>query len=409
MKAIGGDIMLKSVGVIVEYNPFHHGHMYHLTEAKRISEADVLIAVMSGNFLQRGEPALVSKWTRTKMAIAGGADIVVELPYAFATQKAETFAFGAISILDALHCDSYCFGSEAGDTNKIAETIHFLATNREKYEQLVRFYIKKGDSYPTASSKAFFSLDDNRKHLDLSKPNNILGYHYMKAAMQLQSKMNAYTVKRKAAQYNDRHLPAGTIASATSIREKLQTEKNIDVIEQYVPQTTLEELRRYQIKFGLLSNWEHYWPFLQYRLLTADVKEIANIYEMEEGIEYRLKKAAKYANSFQSFMKEVKTKRYTWTRIQRMCVHILTNTTKKEMQQHHEQVSHIRLLGMNKKGQLYLRQVKRHIPIPFISTLSLAPKKTLSLDVRATETYAQCYPEPARTQLIKMEYEMKPI
>lgn len=98
--------MLKSVGVIVEYNPFHHGHMYHLTEAKRISEADVLIAVMSGNFLQRGEPALVSKWTRTKMAIAGGADIVVELPYAFATQKAETFAFGAISILDALHCDS---------------------------------------------------------------------------------------------------------------------------------------------------------------------------------------------------------------------------------------------------------------------------------------------------------------
>ncbi|MFL6557387.1 MAG: nucleotidyltransferase family protein, partial [Bacillus sp. (in: firmicutes)] len=159
---------MKAVGLIVEYNPFHNGHAYHLQASKEVTEADVVIAVMSGNFLQRGEPALVSKWQRTKMALLNGVDIVFELPYGFATQKAETFANGAVSILDATDTTSLCFGSESGDLSSFLQTIDFLDEKHSTFNENIKQYIDTGVSYPKALSLAFRQLPDSEKYLDLA-------------------------------------------------------------------------------------------------------------------------------------------------------------------------------------------------------------------------------------------------
>src|SRR3954447_5149175 len=165
---------MKSVGLIVEYNPFHNGHAFHLQASKEAAEADIVIAVMSGNFLQRGEPALVSKWHRTQMALLNGVDIVFELPYCFATQKAETFANGAVSILNAVGCDTLCFGSESGDISSFLQTIEYLDTQHSSFNKNIKQFIDTGVSYPKALSLAFQQLPESEKYLDLSRPNNIL-------------------------------------------------------------------------------------------------------------------------------------------------------------------------------------------------------------------------------------------
>lgn len=400
---------MRSVGLIVEYNPFHNGHLYHLQRAAQQTGAEVVIAVMSGHFLQRGEPALTSKWSRTKMALLAGVDLVVELPYAFSVQKAETFAFGAISILDALKSDSFCFGSESGKVEEFLRTYETITKHKQVYDAAIRTAIKKGMSYPAALSQAFLSLGQTEQLADLSQPNNILGYHYIEAAMQINSSMKAVTIERKNAGYHDEALTTEQIASATAIRKALVETGELTSIINYVPATTYEELHHYLDTYKQYSNWEHYWPFLQYRLLHMTEEEAAAICEVEEGIEYRLIKIAAEANSFQSFMRKLKTKRYTWTRLQRMCVHILTNTTKTAMAEHAKEIKYLRLLGMSQKGRAYLQQVKKKLNIPLISKLSAFPKEKISLDIHASSMFAQGYPEPARTRLRRLEYEQPPL
>ncbi|WP_325050513.1 nucleotidyltransferase [Falsibacillus albus] len=399
------------MGVIVEYNPFHNGHLHHLEISKMKTNADAAIAVMSGNFLQRGEPALVSKWSRAKMALRSGVDIVIELPYAFATQKAETFAFGSICLLDAMHCQSYCFGSESGDIGAFTHTIEKLERSEDRMNSLIKENIKEGMSYPSSVSKAIASLGlTGEGHVDLTTPNNILGYHYMKAAREIGTAMKAFTIQRKNADYHDEDFSSATIASATSIRKALFSEGfQQDVIRQYVPESTIEELISYHKEFTIFHQWERYWPLLQYRLISASLDELANIYEIEEGIEHRLKEAAQLASSFQEFMTKVKTKRYTWTRIQRMVLHVLTNTTKEQMISHCHKPSYIRLLGMNEKGRKYLGMVKKELSLPMISKLSSAKQEDIHLDIRASNVYAQGLPEPYKAKLMKMEYSQPPI
>ena len=237
---------MKAVGVIVEYNPFHNGHAYHLQAAKESAKADVVIAVMSGNFLQRGEPALVSKWYRTKMALLNGVDIVLELPYQFATQKAETFANGAVSILDAIGCHSLCFGSESGDIHSFFQTVDFLDSHKEIFDENIKKNIKTGVSFPKALSLSFQSLSSTETLVSLDKPNNILGFHYLKALKHQKSSIVPLTVKRKNADYHDEHFATETIASATSIRKALfASNENNSAIEQYVPDATSRLLKEY--------------------------------------------------------------------------------------------------------------------------------------------------------------------
>jgi predicted nucleotidyltransferase len=401
---------MKAVGLIVEYNPFHNGHAYHLEMAKKASGADIVIAVMSGNFLQRGEPALVSKWCRTKMALQNGADIVFELPYRFSTQKAETFANGAISILDAAGCDSVCFGSESGDIHSFTQTLDYMDTNQQQFDHLVKQFMETGVSYPKALSLAFSELKNSENYLDLSKPNNILGFQYIRAIKKQNSPIKAITVARKNADYHDEHFASETIASATSIRKALfASENGKAVITQYVPEPTSVLLTEYLKQYGVLHQWENYWNLLQFRLIQTRPDELKEIYEVEEGLENRLVSAALEANSFNKFIEKIKTKRYTRTRLQRVCLQILTNTKKTEMPLTLEKASYLRLLGMTSSGKDYLNKMKNHFSLPLISKLSSYKHDDVSFDIKATRIYSFALPEPLRNEMMMMEYNQPPI
>ncbi|MGM0873547.1 MAG: nucleotidyltransferase [Bacillota bacterium] len=400
---------MNALGLVVEYNPFHNGHFYHLTESIKETNADIVIAVMSGNFLQRGEPAIVSKWERTKMALHSGVDLIVELPYAFATQKAETFANGAVSILEALHCKSLCFGSELGEISPFLHANEFLLTSKQQYDELIKRHIKTGVSYPTALTLAFQELTDGHEILDLSLPNNILGFHYVKAIYQQQAQMKPYTIKRTSAGYHEQDFVSPTIASATSIRKALFSNKG--TITHYVPKVTLQIMNEYLEKNGLLHRWENYFHLLKYTIMTMSKDDLHDIYEVEEGLEHRMINNILDAHSFQDFMERIKTKRYTWTRLQRLCTHILTKTTKQQMSSiNHNQTSpYIRLLGMSSKGQSYLSKMKKQIELPIISKLSNFQHPLLDADIKAANTYNLIFPEPLQSMLLKAEYATPPI
>jgi predicted nucleotidyltransferase len=401
---------MKAVGIIVEYNPFHNGHSYHLQAAKEAAKAEIAIAVMSGNFLQRGEPALVSKWFRTKMALQAGVDIVIELPYQFASQKAETFANGAISILDAIGCEALCFGSESGDISSFLETIHFLAVNQEKYDENIKSFIQTGVSYPKALSLSFQAMSSTNNLVDLTKPNNILGIQYIKALKQQKSLVTPLTIKRKNADYHDEHFATETIASATSIRKALfSPNKHKTPINQYVPAETSQLLNEYHDHFGTFHEWENYWTLLKFRILQSSPEELRKIYEVEEGLEHRIQAVALESNSFRGFMEKLKTKRYTWTRLQRMCVHILTNTKKTDMVMTTEKASYLRLLGMTLEGKEYLKKNKSQVSLPLISKLSAYKQKEILLDIKATQIYSLGVGNQLANELIHQEFSQPPL
>jgi predicted nucleotidyltransferase len=397
---------MKSVGLIVEYNPFHNGHAYHLQASKEAAAADVVIAVMSGNFLQRGEPALVSKWQRTKMALLNGVDIVFELPYRFATQKAETFSNGAVSILDAVGCDSLCFGSESGDLSLFLQTIDYLEIQHQSYNENIKQYIETGVSYPKALSLAFQQLPDSKKYLDLAKPNNILGLEYIKAIKHQKSALTPMTIPRKNANYHDEDFSSATIASATSIRKAIFADSDSkSAIDQYVPKPTKQLLKEYFHFYQVFHQWENYWSYLQFRLIHSTPEDLREIYEMEEGLENRLQAAALESNNFHEFMQHIKTKRYTWTRLQRLCVHILTNTKKEEMVTLSEKASYLRLLGMTSKGREYLNKNKSHLSLPLISKLSSYKENEINQDIKAARVYSLGIPSHIKNKMIRQEYE----
>lgn len=403
---------MKSVGVIVEYNPFHNGHGYHMQQSIKQTGANITIAIMSGYFLQRGEPALVSKWLRTKMALSGGADIVIELPYAFSTGKAEIFANGAVSLLTALKTDEVCFGSEQGSIEPFERTLEFLGKHKETHDKKLKSFLTEGYSFPKASALAFQSFSNVRDIVDLSKPNNILGFHYIKAIHDQNSSVKATTIKRIGAGYHDPDLGHKDIASATGIRKAIASgDETLESIRPVVPDFTYNRLLEAYREQGIFHSWERLFPYLRYKLLTARTQELADIYEAEEGLEHRLLDAVKQADSFMSFMEQIKTKRYTWTRLQRLCTHILTNTTKKEMAPvlQNPQATYIRLLGMSEKGQVYLNHIKKDLDLPLVSTLSKHEDPLLTLDERAADCYALGYPEDLRTEKLQEEYGMPPI
>ncbi|KAA0548044.1 nucleotidyltransferase [Bacillus sp. BGMRC 2118] len=403
---------MKTAGVIVEYNPFHNGHLYHLQKTKEITNADVVVAVMSGYFLQRGEPALLSKWARTRMALQSGVDLVVELPYAFSTQKAELFANGAISILEAMNVEEVCFGSESGDITSFSTTLSAMKENKREFDFLVQKYSKKGNSYPKAAALAFHTLHISGETVDLSRPNNILGYHYVKAIADQQACIRPTTITRTGANYHDEHFHSPSIASATSIRKALfSKEGTFQDILNYVPAPTYSTLQDYQNEVGQLHEWEQYFSLLKYKVLTTDLPTLESLYEMEEGLENRIVSSIKEARSYHEFMESLKTKRYTWTRLQRACTHILTHTTKDTIKRvtATPKASYIRLLGMSQAGRSYLQKNKKEFQLPLLTKLTSKPCDMLQLDIKASMTYGMVLPEPLRSDWMKREYSTPPI
>ncbi|WP_368503976.1 nucleotidyltransferase [Alkalihalophilus sp. As8PL] len=401
---------MRSVGVVVEYNPLHNGHAYHLQEARKITEADVVIAVMSGCFLQRGEPALLSKWERAKMALLAGVDVVVELPYAYSTQKAEVFAEGAIKVLSALGVDNINFGSEMGVIEPFYDLVRFMKMNKSSWDDQIKAEMDTGVSYPRAAMEAFKQLNQHESILSLSQPNNILGYHYVKAISDLNVPMGASTTKRTVAQYHDMSVTTQSIASATSIRKNLSQHEGLQSIHHVVPKTSYQILKEYFNDFGTYHTWELYFSYLQYEILRSTPAQLRSIYECEEGLEFRLIDTIMQASTFQEWMTLLKTKRYTWTRLQRLATHILTNTTKEEMSEvTSSDLAYIRLLGMNETGQQYLNQVKKDLPCPLISRFAKAEGTMAKMDDRIAKIYSIPLVKKNQHSALKRDYTMSPI
>lgn len=374
-----------ATGVIVEYNPFHNGHLYHLQQARKKTAANVVIAVMSGHFLQRGEPALLNKWQRTRMALHNGADIVIELPYRFATGQAKDFSFGGTFLLEALNCSSICFGSEDGELDSFKTTYDALNAHEEEIQTTIQLSLKNGISYPQALNNAYqiISKKYNVSLLDLSQPNNILGYHYYEQIKKQQFNLQPCTIQRIAAGYHESITDTTqTIASATGIRKALFETHNLTQIENFMPASSFDILKKAE---GYV-NWEKLYPFLRYTLLRHTPQQLSIYVDITEGIEFLFHKAAKQATTFAQFMQLVKSKRYTWTRIQRMLTHIFIGYTKQQ-QQELSNPSYIRILGMTSDGQKYLSENKKKLALPLISRVGKTTDPLLKLDIRATDLY----------------------
>ena len=396
---------MKATGIVVEYNPFHNGHLHHAAKAKELSGADIVIAVMSGQFLQRGEPAFADKWTRTEMALSAGVDVVIELPYAFATAQASEFARGAIELLDAAGCSSFCFGSEQGTIEPFLKSLELLSTERERYNQIIHDRIQTGISYPKALNDAYLTLTKGSEdYADLTKPNNILGYHYIEAAHKLNSSIKPLTIQRIGAGYHDPLEPGVAIASATGIRNAFFEGEELTQLSPYLPSSSIRLLERVHSEQQGFVDWQRFYPMLRFTILREGPKALSRFAEVTEGIENLIHEAAKRSETFDAFIDRVKSKRFTRTRIQRMLTHIFTGYTQQEAQaiKHPE---YIRLLGMTQHGRRYLNGQKKAIPLPIISRAADLTGNMGQLDIRASTLYLQAIGADS----LKKEYTTPPI
>ena len=389
------------LGVIAEYNPFHNGHLHHLNESKNITNSDYCIAIMSGNFTQRGEVSIVDKWEKAKMAIANGVDLVIELPTLYAISSAENFASGAIKILNSLGIvDFISFGSESKDITLLDDIANVLAFEPAQYKTLLSHELSRGESYPKARENAVLMyLNDIRRFANvLSSPNNILGIEYLKALKRLKSDIQPLTLKRKGSNYNDITIPSGSrYASATAIRNLCQSTDDITPIQRFVPEATFDILEE-NIKRGtFVKDLSIFDKQIIYTLRKMSTDEIANLPDVSEGLEFAFKNAANQCNSVVELLSIINTKRYTKTRLQRILLYALLGITKKDMEiSVSTPTPYIRVLGFNDKGQELISQItKQNKKLEIITSvkkfIDKKPNNNMKLlmdkDIWATDVY----------------------
>lgn len=360
-----------SVGIVVEYNPFHNGHKYHCLRAKE--HGDIVIAVMSGDYVQRGEPAFIDRWSRAELALKNGIDIVVELPVFYSTQSAEIFARGAVGILNLLNVERIVFGSETGDSEKLIKRGEL--EEQEEFKTELKKQLKEGYSYPTAYSNTLTTLNIK----DELESNDILGVEYIKALKFWKSKIEAVAVKREKSGYYSEDIRDG-IASATGIRKKIQSGEEIKDV---VPRDTYEVLKE-SLERNRFAKLQSFYPLIRHRILL-EKKNLHKIQDIEQGYENRLYEAAVSCKDFEGFFEKIKSKRYTQGRVQRVLIHILLGIEKKQTERVKEKIPYIRVLGFTKDGQNYLKKLKNE-EIKILTSLKNIQK---SLDKEALDLLEQ--------------------
>ncbi|MDF2964139.1 MAG: nucleotidyltransferase [Paenibacillus sp.] len=408
---------MKTVGLIVEYNPLHNGHYYHFQQSKKSSGADAVIAVMSGHFLQRGEPAMVGKWARAEMALRMGVDLVIELPVAYSAQPAEWFAFGAVSALEATGVvDSLCFGSESGDIGWLHAVADAMHEESGAFHTLLQRELKAGVSYPAAYGRAVASYVPGTDVAELAKPNNTLGLHYLIALRRLHSRIEPLTITRQKAGYNQRDITDTAIASATALRHMLFEKQALDEIASYVPEGTMDVLRREWEAGRAPVSWEHYAKPLLLQLLHQTPAQLSAYYEVTEGLEHRVKQVLPLLSGFEpgsgtveQLIELLKTKRYTRTKLQRMLLRILLNHTKEQLSADvlRQGVPYLRILGFNHKGRQLLKRMKTAAKVPVVTKVTALrePSPLLELDLQATSVYSLSYSSASERDLFRDYYE----
>ena len=381
------------LGIIVEYNPFHNGHLYHLQTSKKLTKCDYTIAVMSGNFVQRGEPAIVDKWKRTQMALKAGIDLVIELPVVYATSTAENFAYGAVKLLDSLKIvDCISFGSEKGDLNELTKIAEILLEEPIYYRKALKEYLKSGITFAKARELALQKvINNNEIEKILQTSNNILAIEYLKSLKKIGSSITPFTIKRKGSLYTSLELK-GEFASASSIRKHI-FEKGLEGLEKYIPDFTKEILQSsFEKKQGPVS-LEEFSNILIY--LLRNHIPLNHIFDVSEGLENKIYKASYKTNNVEELMKLVKSKRYTESRIRHILIHLLLNIDKQIFKEF-DGPNYIRVLGFNEKGKEMLREIKKKSPLPIITKVSqykikLSNTKMFEKDLFATDVYTLAY------------------
>lgn len=389
-------------GFIVEYNPFHNGHLYHFNQSKKTTKSDYTVAIMSGHFLQRGEPALFNKWYRTKMALTAGVDIVIELPVVYSCQSAELFSYGAIQLLEKLGIIDYLvFGSECSDLKDLKGIAKIFAFEPKDYQDFLKEELKKGNSFPVARTRAlekYISIDNYLKiniNAILQQPNNILGIEYIKWLFRLKSKIIPKIIPRIGSNYHDKKID-NPFASATAIRNQILNYKTpVYNLKEVLPNFSLTFMQEAMNNQSIPAEFSQMSKTILSILFRKSAKELKDFLDINEGLNDRMINCLT-TNSLEKYIELVKTKRYTRTRIQRILCHILLDLRKQDLNlfKENDGVQYVRILGFSKKGRELLPLLKRNCTIPIITNLSksykkLNPiqKKMVDFDVLATNLY----------------------
>lgn len=365
------------LGIICEYNPFHNGHLYHLNEAKKVTNSDYSVAIISGNFAQRGEPSIVSKWAKTEMALKCGVDLVLELPVIYSISSAENFAYGATKILDSLDIVDYlAFGSECGDITILDDIVQVLIEEPKAYRTLLSHELSTGVSYPKAREKALLMYLANMRRFAnvLSSPNNILGIEYLKALKKQNSIIQPVTIKRQESDHNNNMFTSSSrFASGSAIRSACLS-TNIDNLQKYMPEDSFYLLEDCLKKGNCVKDLSCFDKEILYTLRKMSTSEIANLPDVSEGLEYAIKNAANSCNSVVELLTLIDTKRYTKTRLQRIFLYAILGITKDDMQLSKKITPYIRILGFNENGKELISEATRRNPKLNLIT---SPKKFL--------------------------------
>ena len=401
--------MGKVLGIVAEYNPFHNGHLYHLEQSKKLTSSNYTVAVMSGNFTQRGNASLIDKWSKAEMAIQCGVDLVLELPVLYAISSAENFAEGAVKTLDSLKVVDYIsFGTETSDIDILDKFAEVLYNEPKQYKILLSHELQKGISFPKARENALMMyLNNIRKYANvLSSPNNILGIEYLKAIKKFKSNIQPVNIPRFETGYNDLDFPSN-IASSTAIRNIIKN-NGFNFLQKLMPSHSYANLIQ-NIKLGhIVPDISVFEKEIIYVLRKMSVSEIADLPDVIEGLEFAIKNAANSCNSLVDFFDIIKSKRYTATRLQRILLYALLGITKKDIELCKKVQPYVRVLGLNNKGKFLISEIAKANPKLEIITsvkkfIDSNPNKNLlsilDKDIWATDVYTLGYEEDSYNNL----------
>lgn len=384
---------MKTTGIIAEYNPFHNGHSFHIAQAKEITGADYCIVIMSGNYVQRGIPAIMDKVLRTRAALMCGADLVIELPVHYATASAEYFSAGAVSLLDRLGVtDCLCFGSECGHIEPLLRLCDILSSESAEFKSLLQKHLKAGSPYPKARnlalSEVFPQLADELTLLQ--HPNNILGVEYLKALKKRGSRITPYTISRKGAGYHDASLHTA-YSSALAIRNSLSQNGDISLIKEFIPASVYEE----QKLFPLFP--DDFSPLLAYKIIQEQDTGFDAYFDIDKDFSDKIKKLFRSYTGFSAFCDALKSKNMTYTGISRNLLHILLNIYQADIDLFCSQdyVYYAKILGFKKESAPLLSKIKADSSIPLISKMADASnliasetgRKMLAQEIQADDIY----------------------
>lgn len=366
---------MKVLGLIMEINPLHNGHIYFINQAKALTSPDITIIIMSSSFTMRGETMIMDKFSRTKLLLEKGADLVFELPFLSTVNSADLFGLNSVSILRDLNVTDISFGAELRNIEKLKLISNYL--NSKEFNTEIQRFIKLGNSYATSALKALTLLTDDAEIINnFSLPNNTLAVQYINAAKKLNYPINFFPIKRIGNNYYDKTITS-KIASATAIRELI---KNKEPLNKFVP----DEVAAYPFK-GVNLSEEKIYNFLKFIFINKKIDEITNIYGVDEGIENRISTILNETSNYSSFMEKVVSKRYSYYRIQRTILHILLNTPKNLQSKSNY---YLRMLGCNDTGLEYINSLPKETKKAIITSVkNLQNNIVVDYEIKATKLY----------------------